>query len=148
VSSDAAEGFSSQIDSKSSATIYLDARIYSKEAALKASYWYTDIAFVSFPDSPEGKLTVHIKLKQPAPTLESPKPSAITEVVDEFCNSLLDFELRHQVDVETAAVRQLILAKAFSESGVLEDKPPGSVGDPVEVRTPSSLVQILNPPKT
>ena len=148
MSSNTVEGFSFNVDSESSATICLDARIYSREATLKASYWYTDVAYISFLDSPEDKFTVRIKLKQVTPTLESPKPISIKEAVDEFCNSLLDFEVRHQVDVETTAVRQLILAKAFSESGVLEDEPPGSVADPVEAKTPSSLVQILNPPKS
>jgi His-Xaa-Ser system protein HxsD len=150
----AAEGFCSELDSELSATIYLDVRIYSKEAVLKASYWYTDLAYISFPESPESKLAVHIKLKQAVPTLDNPKPGSIEEVVDEFCNSVLDFELRRQVEVETAAVRQLILAKAFSDSGVLEDEPPGSIADPVEIRkecidAPSTIdpdfdTQILN----
>jgi hypothetical protein len=53
------------------------------------------------------------------------------EIVGEFCNRLLDLELQQQVQEETRAVRELILAKAFSESGTLEDRPPGEYADPV-----------------
>jgi His-Xaa-Ser system protein HxsD len=120
----------------------LDPRIYSREAILRACYWHTRIAHIHVPESSDGRLVIHIKLKQPVPTLANPKPISIEEVVGEFCNSLLDFELRRQVEAETAPVRQLVLAKAFSESGVLEDDPPGTVADPVETANTKGLVQI------
>jgi His-Xaa-Ser system protein HxsD len=135
------------VDSEFSATIYLDPRIYSKDAILRTSYWFTDLAYIHLPESPNDRLAVRISLKQSIPTLGSPKPVTINELVGEFCNSLLDFELRRQVEVETAPVRQLILAKAFSESGVLEDEPPGTIADPVESTKPTSLIQIMNPDK-
>jgi His-Xaa-Ser system protein HxsD len=145
--SNTGKGFSSEVGSESSAVIYLNSRIYSKEAVLKASYWFTDVAYITFPECPDHNLAVEMKLKSTQPSLDNPKPISIESLIAEFCNSVLDFELRHQIDVETAPVRQLILAKAFSESGILEDEPTGSVGDPVEIRKPTSLVQILNPPK-
>jgi His-Xaa-Ser system protein HxsD len=139
-----ADGFRSETESESSATVYLDPRIYSKEAILRACYWFTDVAYVRIPESSDGRLAIRIELKQTGPTLANPKPPSIREFLGDFCNSLLDFELRRQVEAETAAVRQLILAKAFSESGVLEDEPPGSVADPVESVKPSSLVQLTS----
>jgi His-Xaa-Ser system protein HxsD len=142
---DKADGIQSELDSESSATIYLDPRIYSKEAVLKASYWSTGIAYVRLPDSADNRLVIQIELKQRIPSLANPKPITIQEFVKEFCNSLLDFELRREVEIETGQVRQLIVAKAFSESGVLEDEPPGTIADPVEIRKPTSLVQILAP---
>jgi hypothetical protein len=36
-----------------------------------------------------------------------------------------------EIQAETAAIRELIIAKAFAESGVLEDSPPGTFRDPV-----------------
>jgi His-Xaa-Ser system protein HxsD len=137
------EGIESEADSQFSATIRLDPRFYSREAVLRACYWYTNVAYVHVPESPDDKLTVSIKLKQRLPTLERPAPISIDELVGEFCNSLVDFELRRQVEAETAPVRQLIVAKAFSESGVLEDEPPGNIEDRVETEKPSSLVQIM-----
>ena len=74
--------------------------------------------------------------------LTNPKPVSIREFVREFCNTLLDFELRRQIETETAPVRQLILAKAFSASGLLEDDPPGGMADPIESAKPSLLVQL------
>jgi His-Xaa-Ser system protein HxsD len=140
-----AEGVQSELDSESSATIYLDPRIYSKEAVLKAGYWSTGIAYVRLPESTDNRLVIQIELKQRIPSLANPKPITIQEFVKEFCNSLLDFQLRREVEIETGQVRQLIVAKAFSESGVLEDEPPGTIGDPVEIRKPTSLVQIISP---
>jgi His-Xaa-Ser system protein HxsD len=141
------EGSQIQYDSECSAVIYLDPRIYSREAILKASYWCTETAFIHIsPASLDNKFIVHITLKQSAPTLNNPQPVTISELVGEYCNSILDFELRRQVSVETEAIRQLILAKAFSESGVLEDVPPGAISDPVEAQKPSHLTQIINHP--
>lgn len=140
-----AEGFRSEIGSEFSATIYLDPRIYSKEAILRACYWFTDVAYIHVPESPDDRLAIHMELKQAGPTLENPKPVTMSEFVREFCNSLLDFELRRQVESETATIRQIVLAKAFSDSGVLEDEPPGNIADPVERAKPSSLVQLISP---
>lgn len=139
----ASETVKVEVDSASSLTIRLDPRIYSREAILRASYWHTNVAHIHVPESPDEKLVIRIKLKQTVPTLANPKPTSIDEFVEEFCNSLLDFELRRQVELETASVRELILAKAFSESGVLEDEPPGTVVDPVEDEKPSTLTQIM-----
>ncbi|MFZ3211972.1 MAG: His-Xaa-Ser system protein HxsD [Terriglobales bacterium] len=137
------EGFQSEADSEFSATIRLDPRIYSREAILRACYWYARIAYIHLPESRDDRLVIRIKLKQRLPTLANPTPISIEEFLGEFCNSLLDFELRRQVEAETSSIRQLILAKAFSESGVLEDEPPGSIADPVASEKPSSLVQIM-----
>jgi His-Xaa-Ser system protein HxsD len=145
--SGSSENTRSEVDSEFSATVYLDPRIYTREAILRASYWFTDVAHIHAPESPNNRLAIHISLKQPKPTLGNPDPPTIKEVVSAFCNSIIDFELRRQVEDETASVRQLILAKAFSESGVLEDEPPGAIADPVETRTPSSLIQIMSSSK-
>jgi His-Xaa-Ser system protein HxsD len=140
-----AEGFGFDVDSESSATIQLNPRVYSREAILRACYWFTDVAYIRIPESPEDRLIVRVEMKRTTPTLANPKPTNVRDFIGEFCNSLLDFELRRQIESETAPVRQLILAKAFSESGILEDAPPGSVADPVENSKPSSLVQLMGP---
>ena len=141
------EGIQSEISTAFSATISLSANFYSKESLLKAAYWLSNRAVVHVPESDDGKFVVLIKLKQTIPTLDNPKQQNIEELVDEFCDSIIDFELRHKVEIETAQVRQIILAKAFSESGVLEEEPPGSILDPVEQSNPSNLVKIANSPQ-
>src|SRR6185312_2695365 len=102
----AADGCESDADSSVSAMVRLDPRLYSREAVLKASYWFTNVAFIHFPESPDSRFVIRIKLKNIHPTLDNPKPISIDELVGEFCNSLLDFELRQQVEAETASVRQ------------------------------------------
>ena len=141
------EGIRPEIGTDLSATISLSAHFYSKEALLKAAYWLSNRAVIHVPESDDGKFVVLIKAKQTTPTLDSPKQPNIEELVDEFCNSIMDFELRHKVEIETAQVRQIILAKAFSESGVLEDEPPGSILDPVEQSNPGTLIKIANGPQ-
>jgi His-Xaa-Ser system protein HxsD len=138
----APEGFASESDSELSTTIRLDSRVYSKEAILRTCHWFTDIAYIHLPESPDGKIVVRVRLKPVSPTLANPKAARIDDVVGEFCNSLLEFELRRQVEAETAPVRELIIAKAFSESGILEDEPPGTISDPVGIDKPASFVQI------
>jgi His-Xaa-Ser system protein HxsD len=140
-----ADGFGFEVDSETSATILLNPRMYSREAVLRACYWCTDVAYIRIPESPEDRLVVRVEMKQTAPTLANPKPTTVREFIGDFCNSLLDFELRRQIESETAPVRQLILAKAFSESGVLESDPPGGIADSVESARPSLLVQIVGP---
>ena len=138
------EGIQAEVRSEFEAEVCLNPSFYSREAILKACYWYTDLAYIQVPESPAGKLVVSITLKHKSPTLENPKRANIEELIGEFCNSVLHFELRRQVEIETAPVRQLILAKAFSESGVLEDDPPGSPDDPVEKSKTGSLIKIMN----
>ena len=136
------EGFSSEPNSEASTTIRLDSRIYSKEAVLRTALWLTDVAYIYFEEPSDERFVVQVRLKSIATSLSNPRPPRIEDVVGEFCNSLLEFELRRQVETETAPIRQLILAKAFSESGVLEEDPPGNFGDPVGIDRPDSIVQI------
>ena len=130
-----------EIDSDYSATLRLEPRLYSREAILRASYWGSATAHIYSPESNDESLVVRIKLKIEKPTLEQPNPLKIHDFLGQFLNSLNDFELRRQVETETAPIRQMILAKAFSESGLLEDEPPGDTQDPVEEKK-SSLVRI------
>jgi hypothetical protein len=55
----------------------------------------------------------------------------------------MDFALREKIEAKTSGIRDLLLAKAFSESGVLEDAPEGVFGDAVEEAKPDSMLKIL-----
>ena len=48
------------------------------------------------------------------------------------------------MNAKTASVRDFLLAKAFSESGVLEEKPTGIFGDPLEESRPDGMFKILS----
>jgi hypothetical protein len=45
----------------------------------------------------------------------------------------LDWQVRLDIQRETASLRELIVAKAFAEGNLLEDSPIGDDRDPVEV---------------
>jgi len=65
-------------------------------------------------------------------------------VKDAFTTSAMDFALREKIDAKTSGIRDLLLAKAFSESGVLEDQPAGVFGDAVEESKPDGMFRILS----
>jgi His-Xaa-Ser system protein HxsD len=140
---------SSTSDSEASLTLTLDSRQFSREAALKAAYWFTKDLYIDFPPSEtEHLFGVILRAKCPTPTLDNPAPKTLNELASEFRNALIDSELRIQVQRETSAVRELLLAKAFAEAGVLESSAPGSFDDPVlavaEATTSSDLVVLGN----
>jgi len=68
----------------------------------------------------------------------------LDEAQEQFMAAALDFALRERVTVQTLSVRDLLLAKAFSESGVLEEQPLGVFGDAVEEAKPDGMFKILS----
>jgi His-Xaa-Ser system protein HxsD len=120
-------------DQRTAATISLDRKIYSQSAVLRACYWFGKDLYCHVSQSNES-LDVAVTLRVSSPTLDQPKVRTIDEWLPELFDALLDSQLRVEIQAETAGVRELIIAKAFAESGVLEDPPPGTFADPV---TPS-----------
>jgi His-Xaa-Ser system protein HxsD len=129
-----------------SIALRLETRQFSRDAVLRAAYWFSKDLYFEFPPSEgESTFSVVIKAKNTIPTLDDPKPKTLGQLVSEFQNALVDSELRVRVQKETSSIRELIIAKAFAEAGVLEDGPPGSFDDPVlaaEKSTKSNLVTI------
>lgn len=129
------------------ATISIDKRVYSKGAVLRAFYWLSKDLHSRIDEEGEY-LRVRVGLKVSAPTLSHPRVKSIDELLPEIFDALLDSQLRVEIQTETAAVRELIIAKAFAESGILEDPPPGTFEDPVKSSKPDSrtLINIKNKP--
>ncbi|MGC1362208.1 MAG: His-Xaa-Ser system protein HxsD [Silvibacterium sp.] len=119
-------------------TLVVDMEVISKDAILKACYWFSRDFYCEITELPNSRLQVSL----------SPKESAITDAVlsckGDFLNTAMDFELRSQIEAKTSSIRELILAKAFAESGVLEDPPIGLFGDAVEEKKPDGLFKILD----
>lgn len=106
--------------------VFADTSLYSKDSIFKCLYWYGDKFHtnLSFADSNTYRVSV--------------KPISTTQLSsDELENLLLklerdlvDFNLRDIVTKETQNVRDLLIAKAFS-NGEFDELPPGEVSDPV-----------------
>lgn len=106
--------------------LLVDETIYSRSAILKTCYWFTDRCYV-FVYRHDGE---HLAVRL---TAKLGDISLLEAVVGEFENALLDQQLRFEIERETATLRELIVAKAFADTDLLEDQPFGDDRDPVEV---------------
>jgi His-Xaa-Ser system protein HxsD len=106
--------------------VFADTSLYSKDSIFKCLYWYGDKYHtnVSFADSNTYRVSV--------------KPTSTNQLSQQEQENLLlklerdlvDFNLRDIVTKETQNVRDLLIAKAFS-NGEFDELPPGDVSDPV-----------------
>jgi His-Xaa-Ser system protein HxsD len=111
-------------------TIEINQDIYTRDAVLRTAYWFTDRCYIFIGRSANTGFRVTIKAK--AVTLERPVRESPELLVGEFCNALLENQLRQDIEAQTGKIRELIVAKAFAESGILADDPPGDIDDPVD----------------
>ena len=103
--------------------VLIDESVYSRAAVLRALHWYTDRLLIQISAQNAPHLAVTLRAKNGA--------SNLSAVLAEFENSLLDAQLRVVIGRETAAIRELIVAKAFAEGDLLDDPPVGDWRDPV-----------------
>jgi His-Xaa-Ser system protein HxsD len=122
-------------------SIDLNESLYSREAVLRTAYWFTDRCYLYIARPTPGLFRVQFKPKGLKPELAG---ETLEEIAGEFLNSLLDHQLRQDIESETGQIRELLVAKAFAEAGVLEDSPPGDPADPVDEtrQRESNFVQI------
>jgi His-Xaa-Ser system protein HxsD len=91
--------------------------IYPTDAILRTCYWLTERAY--FYLEPRGGDAIEVTLISKADI------SADTnELAWEFLESLVDQCLRLQINAETRAVRELIVAQAFAEVDLIDDRGP------------------------
>lgn len=101
--------------------------IFSKDVILKALYWYGDKFSINL-DYNQNSKEFKIQLN-PNPTLEiGVEDLQIYE--SKLRRDLIDFSLRETINNETKTVREILLAKAFS-NGEFDEGPIGDVSDPV-----------------
>jgi His-Xaa-Ser system protein HxsD len=110
-------------------SVDLDESVYSRDAVLRTAYWFTDRCYLYIARPAPGSLRVNLKSKALKPDLAV---ETLEEVAGEFLNSLLDHQIRRDIESETGGIRELLVAKAFAEAGLLEDMPPGEPGDSID----------------
>jgi His-Xaa-Ser system protein HxsD len=106
--------------------VFADSSLYSKDSIFKCLYWYGDKyhTSVSFADSNTYRVSV-----KPISTIQMSQQEQ-ENLLLKLERDLVDFNLRDIVTKETLNVRDLLIAKAFS-NGEFEELPPGDVTDPV-----------------
>jgi His-Xaa-Ser system protein HxsD len=99
--------------------------IYWVDAILRSCYWLTDRCYVHLAPNAEG---VEVTLMA-----KSGEANDTRSVAWEFLNSLVDNQLRVSLQRETAAVREMIVAQAFADVDIMDDRGrpilPGSPPD-------------------
>jgi His-Xaa-Ser system protein HxsD len=95
------------------ARVLVDTSVYSKTAVFKTAYWYTDrcYLFLSTTDDPADTIQVEVRPKEEASRDE------LVALCREFCNSLIDQQVRQDVIAETGSIRETLVKKAFFEGG-------------------------------
>jgi His-Xaa-Ser system protein HxsD len=96
------------------ATCTIDLGVYPLPALQRACYWFTDACFIELSPGPTPELVL-LRIR--------PKDGAVDskQLVGEFWNALLDYALRHQIEQETAPIRELIYSQAFVEADETSD---------------------------
>jgi len=122
--------------------LLVDETVYSREAVLRACYWFTDRCYLFVSRPGPQRLLVSIRAKPGGPSLDG--------VAGDFGNALLDHQVRQEIERETSRIRELIVAKAFAEGNLLDDPPVGDDRDPVEVarsQAPGNIAPPTNEPE-
>jgi His-Xaa-Ser system protein HxsD len=106
--------------------VFVDTALYSKDSIFKCLYWYGDKFHtnLSFADSNTYRVSV-----KPNSTMQLSSVE-LENLLLKVERDLVDFNLRDIVTKETQNVRDLLIAKAFS-NGEFDELPPGEVSDPV-----------------
>ena len=115
----------------------VDHRLVSTEAMMKVCYWLSRDFICDVGITSDVESVVRLSPKEPADW-------DTVEIENLFKTKCLDFALREQISAKTSGVRDVLLAKAFAESGVLEDQPSGTFGDSIEESKPDGLFKILS----
>jgi His-Xaa-Ser system protein HxsD len=123
------------------AVVEVNLALIGTDAILKACYWL----------SKDFTCEIRNKSGRLADVVLTPRNTASEENLllakNAFITSTMDFALREKIGAKTSDIRDLLLAKAFSESGVLEDQPEGVFGDKVEESKPDGMFKILSNPQ-
>jgi His-Xaa-Ser system protein HxsD len=92
----------------------IDTRIYSLDAIKKTAYKFAAVTSVILQPKADGTVAVLFNFDGVH------KKSDPNHVIADFCNELLDQDLREIIKRETTPIRNLILAHAFSRTSLID----------------------------
>jgi His-Xaa-Ser system protein HxsD len=122
----------------SKAVVRVETALVSIDALMKTCYWFSRDFSCGIERDGEDAARVVLSAK------DHVSEDQIASVQREFLAQAMDFALRERIDARTSEIRDLLLAKAFSEAGVLEEKPSGKFGDAIEEMKPDGMFKILS----
>ena len=99
-------------------SLSLSTSIYSIEAVKKAAYKFADRTSIIINPGPDSTISLVFNFAGKY-TNNDPK-----QVIADFCNELLDQDLRERIKKETEPLRNLILAHAFSRTSLADKNQP------------------------
>lgn len=103
------EKFDIEIISDSVFKIILCKKLYEKQAIFNAAYKYSNIAFFKLDEASDDRhVAVVIKMKNTSIDVD------IDAFANEFCNEVIDQQIRFDLDIRTGEIKKLIYQKAFS----------------------------------
>ncbi|BAZ18408.1 hypothetical protein NIES4071_102930 (plasmid) [Calothrix sp. NIES-4071] len=92
--------------------VHISTECYSKTIIFKTAHKFTDRCYVHVEPNAENRFLVSFKCKN--------QKHSVQKLAQEFCNELLEQELRFIIAQETEGVRNLIIAHAFSKTSLIE----------------------------
>lgn len=105
--------------------LHLDTQIFSKEGLFKCFYWYSNAYLIELTRE-DNWFKVIIRSKSETGLTE---PEYLYKKIKQ---DLIDFQLREIITIQTANVRDLLIAKAFA-NGALEQEINGNFEDPLQL---------------
>jgi|ERR1017187_6442602 His-Xaa-Ser system protein HxsD len=99
-------------------SLSLSTSIYSVEAVKKAAYKFAGRTSIIINPGPDATISLVFNFAGMNAN-NDPK-----QVIADFCNELLDQDLRERIKKETEPLRNLILAHAFSRTSLAEKNQP------------------------
>ena len=100
---------------KNNYLIEINKEIYDKKAIESTCYKFTDKCFVQFNLLPKGIFNVYFQLKDI-------NKGDLETIVSEFCNELIDQQLRLDLESTYGNIRELIVRQAFNPIDNIKDK--------------------------
>ena len=97
-------------------SVNFDSHVFSLVAVKKAAYKYID-SFSADINIKDDEVRCVLNFTSPI------SDESFARLVDEFKKEVLDQDLREKLKVETEPVRNLILAHAFSKTGIVSNEP-------------------------
>ena len=95
--------------------VSFDLKVYSLDTLKKAAYRYINVFSINFDIHPK-QVTCSLAFT------DKFTPDQCKYYVDQFKKEVLDQDLRNTIKNETEPVRNLILAQAFSKTGLVDDE--------------------------